>query len=426
MANSVAPDRRRDAGRHRRADRARRERWPPATPEAGAAITLLVAGACYCRRRLVAATMRRDLLGPARGSRAAAAAQDARPNSRLVAGGLAPGCGTSAGARPGGRARRDRRQPGYLRDLVPDVDLALPQLLLPDASASTAETHYGYLVAAGGRRLLLRGADHPDSDPAADQDSLIALMLAGSAVVIGGPRRDLQPGRLPIHGLLPWPGRAGRRHLRDHDPAAAGAATTTAAGCSRSTTCCSTSPFAVGAADRRRRSCRRTASPTRWIAVVAVGYAARGRWLLAAAPSARGRGPGRPVAGSRWHAQPLRRRPAQQLLNRPLPAPAGRAPSAAPAGTVDARPTSGPGGMPSMAMISLPSRSGRMLVQLLLRGQHRRSAPRGCRRRAASRCALALFLVVQSALVSACSRVSSGPASVTYLRTAESVHSPSP
>jgi hypothetical protein len=44
----------------------------------------------------------------------------------------------------------------------------------------------------------------------------------------------------------------------------------------------------------------------------------------------------------------------------------------------------------------------------------------------ASRDALALFLVVQSARVSTCSRESSGPASRTYLRTAESVHSPVP
>ena len=43
-----------------------------------------------------------------------------------------------------------------------------------------------------------------------------------------------------------------------------------------------------------------------------------------------------------------------------------------------------------------------------------------------SRCALAWLRVVQSALVSTCSRVSNGPASRTYRRTAESVHSPSP
>ena len=76
-------------------------------------------------------------------------------------------------------------------------------------------------------------------------------------------------------------------------------------------------------------------------------------------------------------------------------------------------------------MISLPSRSGRILASsssFASQAMRCSSASYAL----ASRDALALFLVVQSARVSTCSRGSSGPASRTYLRTAESVHSPGP
>jgi hypothetical protein len=76
-------------------------------------------------------------------------------------------------------------------------------------------------------------------------------------------------------------------------------------------------------------------------------------------------------------------------------------------------------------MMSLPSSSGRMLASssCSLSSAMRCSKPSYAR---ASRLALAWLRVVQSALVSTCSRLSSGPASRTYRRTAESVHSPSP
>ena len=76
-------------------------------------------------------------------------------------------------------------------------------------------------------------------------------------------------------------------------------------------------------------------------------------------------------------------------------------------------------------MMSWPSSSGRIFPSssCALSSAMRCSRPLYAR---ASRWARAWFRVVQSARVSTCSRLSSGPASRTYRRTAESVHSPSP
>ena len=99
--------------------------------ERGAAITVLVGGGCYVAASLVAATMPRDLLGPVR-------EPGQPPSARLlselasVAAGLADGARYIAqAARPGGGARRDRRLQLPVRAAVPDVDPAVPELLLP-------------------------------------------------------------------------------------------------------------------------------------------------------------------------------------------------------------------------------------------------------------------------------------------------------
>ena len=99
--------------------------------ERGAAITLLVGGGCYVAASLIAATMRRDLLGPVRepGQRAAgAAAQRARLGRGRPGGWRAL---RTQAARSGGGARRDRRLQLPLRAAVPDVDPAVPELFLP-------------------------------------------------------------------------------------------------------------------------------------------------------------------------------------------------------------------------------------------------------------------------------------------------------
>jgi hypothetical protein len=76
-------------------------------------------------------------------------------------------------------------------------------------------------------------------------------------------------------------------------------------------------------------------------------------------------------------------------------------------------------------MISLPSSSGRSLASSSCADSRSIRCSRSSYARA-SRLAFAAFLVVQSALVSAFSRDSRGPASRTYRRTAESVHPASP
>ena len=76
-------------------------------------------------------------------------------------------------------------------------------------------------------------------------------------------------------------------------------------------------------------------------------------------------------------------------------------------------------------MISLPSRSGRIARRSSSASIRAiRSSSRSYER--ASAAARRLLRVVQSDRTSLCSRGSSGPASVTYRRTAESVHSPRP
>ena len=98
--------------------------------ERGAAITVLVGGGCYVAASLVAATMRRDLLGPVRepGQPPRAAAQRACLG-RGRAGRRRAVCHQAA--RSGGGARRDRRLQLPFRAAVPDVDPAVPELFLP-------------------------------------------------------------------------------------------------------------------------------------------------------------------------------------------------------------------------------------------------------------------------------------------------------
>ena len=90
-----------------------------------------------------------------------------------------------------------------------------------------------------------------------------------------------------------------------------------------------------------------------------------------------------------------------------------------------ARPTSAPGLIASNCITSAPSRSGRIFESSSCSISTSMRASR-LSYVAAKRAALRAFRVVQSARVSTCRCVSNSPASRTYLRTAESVHSPSP
>ena len=91
-----------------------------------------------------------------------------------------------------------------------------------------------------------------------------------------------------------------------------------------------------------------------------------------------------------------------------------------------ARPTIGPGGrseqLHDRVAVQVGPHASQVLVARAMRGDALLEVVVGPPQRRRPR----LLRVVQSARTSLCSRGSSGPASVTYRRTAESVHSPLP
>jgi hypothetical protein len=153
--------------------------------ERGAAITLLVAGLCYVAASLVARTMPKDSLGP---TRAPGEAQPARlaAELRVVAAGLASGLRfvfrrrgpTAALVAIGG----NRFFYGIL--FLMSILLYRNYFYL-GAKASTAETHYGYLAAAGAVGYFLSALLTPIVTRRLIKPAVIALSLAVSAVLIG-------------------------------------------------------------------------------------------------------------------------------------------------------------------------------------------------------------------------------------------------
>jgi MFS family permease len=153
--------------------------------EAGAAITLLVAGACYVAASLVARTMQKDLLGPA------AEPGQARPGRllaelRLVAIGLAKGLrhvfrrrgpATALGATGGNRF--------FYGILFLMSILLYRNFFYHGIKASTAEAHYGYLVAAVAVGYFCAALVTPPVTRRLTKPAYITLMLAISAVATG-------------------------------------------------------------------------------------------------------------------------------------------------------------------------------------------------------------------------------------------------
>jgi MFS family permease len=153
--------------------------------EAGAAITLLVAGACYVAASLVARTMQKDLLGPV------AEPGQARPGRvlnelRVVAMGLAKGVryvvkrrgpATALGATGGNRF--------FYGILFLMSILLYRNFFYRGVKASTAEAHYGYLVAAVAVGYFCAALVTPPVTRRLTKPAYIALMLAASAVVTG-------------------------------------------------------------------------------------------------------------------------------------------------------------------------------------------------------------------------------------------------
>ncbi len=153
--------------------------------EAGAAITLLVAGACYVAASLVARTMPRDLLGPA-GEPGQVRPGRVLAELRVVAVGLAKGVSyivrrrgpvTALGATGGNRF--------FYGILFLMSILLYRNFFYRGVKPSTAETHYGYLVAAVALGYFCAALVTPPVTRRLRKSAYITVMLAASAVLTG-------------------------------------------------------------------------------------------------------------------------------------------------------------------------------------------------------------------------------------------------
>ena len=114
-------------------------------------------------------------------------------------------------------AGRDRSEPAPLRDLVPDVDPAVPELFL---SRGRRERRTRQLFTAHrrvGGRLRVGRASHAGGDQAAGQASLDRRPARHGRRRNRAAGRDIQPARVPDHRFRGESGLPGSGHLRDHD-----------------------------------------------------------------------------------------------------------------------------------------------------------------------------------------------------------------
>jgi hypothetical protein len=151
--------------------------------ERGAAITLLVAGGCYVAASLVAATMQRDLLGPAREPGAPAGrllGELASVVSELAAGARYAfrnrGPATALGATGGGK---------FLFGVLSVISILLYRNYFYPSSAPTAEGHVAVLAAVSAVGYACAALLVPAATRRLAKPTVIALLLAASAVVTG-------------------------------------------------------------------------------------------------------------------------------------------------------------------------------------------------------------------------------------------------
>ena len=153
--------------------------------ERGAAITVLAGGVCYVAASLVAATMGRDLLGPARPPGQPAAARLSREIG-TVAAGLAAGARYVLGRR--GPAATLAATGGFSFMFGP---LFLMSILLYRnyfyrSSVSVSEGHFGVLVIVAGIGYACAALVTPPATRRLSKPAWITLLLAASAVVTLG------------------------------------------------------------------------------------------------------------------------------------------------------------------------------------------------------------------------------------------------
>jgi MFS family permease len=150
--------------------------------ERGAAITLLVGGGCYVAASLVAATMRRDLLGPTR--------QPGQPLPTRLLSELAL---VAAGLAEGARYVFSRRGPAAALGATGGFSFLLGPLFLMAillyrnyfyrSSVSVAEAHFGTLVVVAGIGYACAALVTPPATRHMSKPAWITVLLAASAVV---------------------------------------------------------------------------------------------------------------------------------------------------------------------------------------------------------------------------------------------------
>ena len=153
--------------------------------ERGAAITVLVGGGCYVAASVVAATMRRDLLGPVREPGQA-------PPGRL----LSELASVAAGLADGARYVLRRRGPAGALGATGAFSFLFGPLFLMSillyrnyfyrSSAGTAEGHIGALVVVSGIGYACAALVTPAVTRRLSKPAWITLLLAASAVVTAG------------------------------------------------------------------------------------------------------------------------------------------------------------------------------------------------------------------------------------------------
>ena len=154
--------------------------------ERGAAITLLFGGACYVAASLVAATIARDRLGPARPD----GLQGAPPPRGPLLGELAS---VAAGLADGARYVVRRRGPTAALGATGGFSLVFGPMFLMSvllyrnyfyrSSVSVAEGHFGLLVVLAGIGYACAALVTPPATRRLSKPAWITLLLAASAVV---------------------------------------------------------------------------------------------------------------------------------------------------------------------------------------------------------------------------------------------------
>jgi hypothetical protein len=150
--------------------------------ERGAAITVLIGGGCYVAASVVAATMRRDLLGPVR---TAGQPPPGRMLSELgsVAAGLADGARYVVRQRGPAAALGATGAFSFLFGPLFLMSILLYRNYFYRSSVSTAEAHFGALVVLAGIGYACAALITPPVTRRLSKPAWITLLLAATAVV---------------------------------------------------------------------------------------------------------------------------------------------------------------------------------------------------------------------------------------------------